>query len=338
MPKISAEKLDTELTKGTLAPIYLLTGEDVYRKNLVIKKLKELVNPDDFNYFRGEATSADISEAIAQANTAPVFSQARFIVLTGLDKLRKDAKNIRTVLTDYLNSPLPTTTLVLTHNDAKKMKTEKILAELCADHGRVVNFDELKGDDLTAWVRAQLAAKGLQGDFDSIHLLCEGVGSELAALENEIEKLYLYTLDREDKKITSKDVLTCIGFSKEQNPFELSNLITACRKQEALALIDKLIEDGEEPVAVLAKMTYPIIKMARIRRLSDAGLAPNDILRNAGLMPWESRLISNVRRFPTQNAFLNTLNRLIDADAAFKTSTASNPKNTLKGILLTLFR
>lgn len=338
MPKISAEKLNSELAKGTLSPVYLLTGEDVYRKNLIIKKLKELVNPDDFNYFRGEATNADISEAIAQANTAPVFSQARFIVITGLEKLRKDAKRIREVLYTYLSSPLPTTTLVLTHNDTKKMKTEKLLCEVCADYGRVVNFDELKGDELNAWVRAQLAAKGLQGDFDSIDLLCESVGSELAALENEIEKLYLYTLDRADKTITTQDVLACIGFSKEQNPFELSNLITACRKKEAILLIDKLVEDGEEPVGILAKMTFPILKMARIRRLSDAGMAPADILRTAGLFPWESRLVSNARRFPSQTAFLNTLNRMIDADAAFKTSTASDPKITLKGILLTLFR
>ena len=61
MPKISAEKLNTELAKGTTAPVYLLTGEDVYRKGLVIKHLHEILHPDDFNFFKAEATSADVS-------------------------------------------------------------------------------------------------------------------------------------------------------------------------------------------------------------------------------------------------------------------------------------
>ena len=69
-------------------------------------------------------------------------------------------------------------------------------------------------------------------------------------------------------------MLACIGFSKEENPFELSNAIVACRKTRAIQLVDKLLDDGEEPVAVLSKMTYPILKMARIKRLSEAGLSP----------------------------------------------------------------
>lgn len=335
MPKITAEKLDTELEKEIFAPVYLLTGEDVYRKNLVIEKIKSILHPDDFNFYKSEADKADISEALAQANTAPVFATVRVIILTGIEKLRKEPKE---ALLKYIENPLPTTTLILTHNDSKKFKTEKALAGTCADNGRVVNFDELKADALAAWVRAQLLAKGLQPTFESVDLLCESVGAELTALENEIEKIALYTLNRTDKTVTEQDVLDCIGFSKEQNPYELANLITACNKNAALNLLDKLIDDGEEPIAILSKMTYPILKMARIKRLSEAGMSAADILHTAGLFPWESRLISTSRKFPSVKNFEQTLNRIIEADSSFKSSTVSDPKITLKGILLTLFR
>lgn len=335
MPKITAEKLNAELDKGTFAPIYLLTGEDTYRKNLVIEKIKSALNPDDFNFYKSEADKADISEALAQANTAPVFSNARVIILTGIEKLRKEPKE---ALLRYIENPLPTTTLILTYNDSKKMKTEKALAGTCTDNGRVVNFEELKADSLAAWVRSQLLAKGLTPTFESVDLLCESVGSELTALENEIEKIALYTLDRQDKTVTEKDVLNCIGFSKEQNPYELANLITACNKNEALNLLDKLVDDGEEPIAILSKMTYPILKMARIKRLSAAGMSAPDILHTAGLFPWESRLISASRKFPSIKNFEQALNRIIEADSNFKSSTVSDPKVTLKGILFTLFR
>lgn len=334
MAKITAEKLNAELAKNTVSPVYLLTGEDVYRKNLVIQKIREVLHPDDFNSYQSEADKADLGEVLALANTSPVFSDSRLIVLTGIEKLRKEPKE---ALIRYLDNPLPTTTLVLTHNDSKKMKTEKVLAEVCSDAGRVANFDELKKDELNSWVRQKMQEKGLKPTFDSVDLLCESVGGELNALENEIEKISLYTSDREDKSISKEDVLACIGFSKEENPFELSNAITACNKTRAVQLVDKLVDDGEEPVAILSKMTFPILKMARIKRLSEAGMAPAEILRAAGLMYWESRLVSAARSFPAQKNFLNALNRIIDADAAFKSSSASDPKILLKGILLTLF-
>ncbi len=334
MAKISADKLHAELAKNTVSPVYLLTGEDVYRKNLVIQKIREVLHPDDFNFYQSEADKADLGEVLALANTSPVFSDCRLIVLKGIEKLRKEPKE---ALIRYLDNPLPTTTLVLTHNDSKKMKTEKVLAEVCADAGRVVNFEELKKDELNAWVRQKLQEKGLKPDFDSVDLLCESIGGELNALENEIEKLSLYTADRTDKALTKEDVLACIGFSKEENPFDLSNAITACNKNRAVQLVDKLVDDGEEPVAILSKMTFPILKMARIKRLSDAGMAPAEILRAAGLFFWESRLVQAARSFPPQKNFLNALNRIIEADAAFKSSTPSDPKIPLKGILLTLF-
>ena len=334
MAKITAEKLFTQLKAGTVSPVYLLTGEDVYRKNQVINELIKILQPDDFNIYRSEADKADWGEALTLANTAPVFSNTRMVILTGIEKIRKEPKE---ALLRYLNNPLPTTTLVLTHNDSKKIKTEKNLAGLAADAGCVADSAELKRDELNLWARNKMQEKGLQPDFDALDVLCEAVGGELAAMEQEIEKLYLYTLDRADKKITKQDVLACIGFSKEENPFELSNAITACDRRCAIMLVDKLVDDGEEPVGILSKMTFPILKMARVKRLAEAGLPQSEILRAAGLMFWESRLVNQARSMPPQAAFKRTLDKIIEADSAFKTSTATDPKIMLKGILLTLF-
>ena len=334
MAKSTADKISKALEKGNISPIYLLTGEDLFRKKELIAKITAAVHPDDFNIYSSAAEKADMTEVLALANTAPVFSERRIVTLTGIEKLRKNAKES---LLHYLENPLETTVFILTHNDSKKFKTEKTLGALAAEHGDTANFDELKQQDLSMWVSTRFQAQGLKAAFDAVETLCETVGADLTALSQEIEKLALYVADRADKNISKEDVLASVGFAKEENPFELSNAIQYLNKKKAFSLVDKLLSSGEDPVSILSKISYPILKMARIKRMTAGGMASADIMQAAGLMFWESSLINNARNFPSQEIFLKTLDRIIEADKAFKTSTASDPKTLIKGVLMTFF-
>ena len=77
--------------------------------------------------------------------------------------------------------------------------------------------------------------------------------------------------------------------------------------------------------------------MARIKRMAQAGMAPAEITRAAGLMFWETSLVNNARNFPSEAVFLKTLDRIIETDKAFKTSAVSDPKTAIKGVIMTLF-
>ena len=142
MPKTTSAKISQSLSKGNISPVYVLTGEDLFRKQELIKKIMTAVQPDDFNIYSSSADKADLAEALALANTAPVFSDRRVVILTGIEKLHKDPKE---AIIRYLENPLDTTVFILTHDDSKKFKTEKALASAASEHGELANFDELNG-------------------------------------------------------------------------------------------------------------------------------------------------------------------------------------------------
>ena len=255
MKKLTVDQLKKNLAAGTFAPVYLFTGDDVFRKRAAAKKIIEILNPGEFNLTQSDCVQTkDIGEILTLANTMPAFADKRVIVLNNIDKL---TKNPLAALLEYLANPLDSTCLVLHHNDYKKFKKDKALSAALSEESAEVLFDELKGASLQKWIKENFIAKGLNISSDTLFMLEELAGADLNALTMEIEKLSLLLDKREDKTVTEEDLLTSIGYSKEENPFALNNAILSLNKKEALKIVDNLLKAGEEPIAILNKISNP---------------------------------------------------------------------------------
>ena len=331
MPTVDINSLSKNLAEDNFSPVYLFTGEDVYRKNALMDKIIKKLAVDDFNFACADAARTDMGEIIALANTSPVFSGRRAIFLNNVDKLKKEAQ---AALLKYLELPLPSTVLILFHNDTKKLKTDASVKKAASEAGAVVDFPELKDAALAAWVKNKFKEKNLDASYDAVEVLADTVGGDLAALEQEIEKIFLY---KGEGAVSKEDILACAGFSKEENPFALSNAVLACDRNTALKLVGRLLEERESPVSILNKISSCVLKMARIKRLSNAGYGAAEITQAAGLMFWEGRLASSARIFPPEQTLNKTLERIIEADMQLKSSSGADPEILLKGVLMGLF-
>lgn len=334
MKKLTVEQLKKNLTAGTFAPVYLFTGDDVFRKRTAAKQIINVLNPGEFNLTQADCQQTkEIGEVLTLANTMPAFADKRVIVLNNIDKL---TKNPLSALLNYLGNPLDSTCLILFHNDYKKFKKDKALSSALNDDSAEILFDELKGASLQKWIKENFAAKGLKISSDTSFMLEELAGADLNALTMEIEKLSLLLAKREDKTVTEEDLLSSIGYSKEENPFALNNAVLSLNKKEALKIIDNLLKAGEEPIAILNKISNPAFKLFRIKRLSEAGVPSFQITTQAGLMPWESRLVALAKSLPPSTVMLKAIDKIIEADFSFKTSSVDNAGVVLKGLILSL--
>jgi DNA polymerase-3 subunit delta len=336
MLKLSVPKLTGDIEAGNLLPVYYFIGDDVYRKLEFADKIKTALSPDDFNFTREDASAADIGALLGLANTAPVFSNKRLIILNNADKIKKGSK-ASAVLEEYLKNPLESTCLVVLHNDAKKAKKDRTFEDACGDLCAVVNFEPLEGARLSVWMQEKFKTRGLTAEPGALMMLEELAGADLTALNTEIEKLSLYTLDTEDKTVKESDVIASIGFNKEENPFALSNAVLNCDRALSLKLTGVMLGSGEDAVSVLNKISACAVKMLRIKRLSGAGLNQYEIVSAAGLLPWEGRLAARAGAFPSVKTMLKTLDKIIETDTALKSSSGSDPGVMIKSVLLTMF-
>lgn len=330
------DKLKKDISEGTFAPVYLFTGDNIFLKQEYISKIKEALNPDDFNFQKEDGSSCDIAGLICLANTAPVFNPTRLIVLNNADKFKKNSNALK-ALCAYLEKPCPTTCFIVLHNDSKKSKKDKVLENSLSDLGVLIDFTDLKGLALNAWINEKAKEAGFSFEQEALFTLVDQTGGNMQAISVELEKLFLYKQSAASKKITQAEVLQSIGFNKEENPYALSNAIMDGNKTLALTVVDNMLKEGQTPVSLLAQISMCTEKMFRIKHLSNAGLSSSEIVEYAGLFPWESRLIYKAPAMPSEQTLLKTLDRIIEADMNFKSSTLNDPSIVLKGILLSLF-
>ena len=330
------EKLKKDIAGGVFAPVYFFSGDNVYLKQEYIAKIKEALKPDDFNFLKEDASSCDMAALICLANTAPVFNPTRLIVLNNADKFKKNSNALK-ALCGYLENPCLTTCLIVLHNDSKKSKKDKTLENSLSDLGVSIDFTDLKGVSLNAWINDKAKSAGFSFEQEALFTLVDQTGGNMQAISTELEKLFLYKQTSADKKITQSEVLASIGFNKEENPYALSNAIMDGNKTLALTVVDNMLKEGQTPVSLLAQISMCTEKMFRIKHLKNAGLSSSEIIDYAGLFPWEGRLITKALTMPSEHTLLKTLDRIIEADMNFKSSTLNEPSIVLKGILLSLF-
>src|SRR2546422_872794 len=128
MGALTFDALLQSLKQRAPDPVYYLHGEeDVLKDEAVRALLERAVDPTarDFNVDQRTIADLDPEAFNALVNTPPMLTATRAVVLRGMEQLRKTAK-VRQELLRYVDSPNPTTVLVLVHGTAEPPDAELV--------------------------------------------------------------------------------------------------------------------------------------------------------------------------------------------------------------------
>ena len=330
MPGITPEDLKKHLTLGEVKPVYLLLGPETYLRDRAVRMLRKALLPAEamgFDYAEFRARSTPMSQIIEAAQTFPMLSKVRLVMVPDLDAAPAAGHQ---PLLDYLDRPASRGVLVLVADDLDK---RTILARRLLERACVVEFPLLKDYALKSWANEYIRRHGCQISPTALERLIAISGSALMTLVNEIDKLILYV---GDTKTIPDSLITRLVVASHQNKlYELTDAIGRKDRKEALRILANILESGEPPLVVLSALARHFRQVLIAREALDSGQDARAAAAAAAADPrWADRLARTARSVDPENAGRMCL-KSAEADRRIK-STGLDEKLILESLIHSL--
>jgi DNA polymerase-3 subunit delta len=239
----------------------------------------------------------------------------------------------RAWLEKYVAAPAASGILVL---DVQSWPSNTRLAKLLPD-GATLVCKSPAAARLAGWCRAwckstyekELAAAAAE-------LLVDLVGAEMGRLDQELAKLTLYVGSA--PRIESADVDTLVGNSREENTWKIFDLIGSGRPKEALALLERLFQQGDDPFKTLGAFSHSLRGLTRAARLNARGVPLAAALGQAGIPPFAHRTAEAQMRHLGRRRIDRLYDWLLQTDLGFKGSSPLSPRMLLESLVVRLAR
>ena len=337
--------LRTAIQTRAFDPVYYFCGAEDYLKEEAVRQVVDAaVDPatKDFNLEVLRASDVDGESLGSLLGTPPMMAERRVIVIKDVAALRKDA---RAALDQYLRQPSSDIVVVLTA--AAGAKEDKALAA----RATVVEFDPLSGARIPKWI-AYYATHDLGCEIteDAIGLLQDAVGTELAQLKIELDKLANFVAGAERPVIDENAIATMVGVRRGETMGDLLDAIGRRNATKALELLPHvLLQPKTNAVTIVMALTTQTLALAWGRALRERGITQQRIeseffaLLKEGGSTYTGRSWGEAVRSWAQSLSAwraaeldDALAALLAADVALKETRLSSDEQLLQSLILTL--
>ncbi len=299
--------------KGKPRPVYVLAGDEDFLKRQVVLALRAwLLGEGDgsFGYSSHAGDKAVWSAVHDELQTLPFLGGHRLVVVDGADPF---VTRNRPALEKYVAAPSATGVLVLAVNS---WPSNTRLAKLIDANGTLVCKAPAVSrlpEWCARWCQAQ---HGKALTAPAAELLVQLIGPEMGLLAQELAKLAAYVGD--GARIDAGDVDKLVGHSRAEEVWTIFDAIGAGKAGEALAVLDRLFEQGNPPQAVLGAFSYQMRLLARAGRLHAQGKPMPAALAEVGVQHWRADKVTAQMRHLGQRRLARLYDWLLEVDLGMK--------------------
>ena len=293
-------QLLSRIQKGTMPPAILLLGPESYQRRRVLDALSGRFAEDAVT--RHDLVELSLAEVIDDARSLSLFASERLIRVGNAEAVLpkgkvddeaegESAPATAGPLNDYLKDPTPGVVLVFEavrfdFEGDDKRRQDRVLKFYSAVRD-VVELRRFSSHDAGQEAEGLARRAGLNIDSDTLDLLVEALGADIARIAVEIEKLALFAGDR---AVDVDDIAALVPDARASTIFALVNALGRRDRGRALEVLDTLSRKGESLPLALAFLStqFRTALAAREAGLKSAQQIQSHFTR-AGVPMWSSR-------------------------------------------------
>ncbi len=264
------------IKENKVSGLFLFYGEEEFVKQSALNALFSRIDPvaRDLNVQEFEKPLASAVQAACE--TLPFFAESRLVVCRDM----ADSEALQ--LIPYAASIPDTTTLIL----YVRGKCGTSLLQAAKKEGRDVLFDVLSAQEAVKLVQQRMRKRNAHIDLPTAQMLVDMVGTDVYALQNELNKAADYA---GNSPVTQEALKACVTPNPEFQRFRMLDALLL-NKREALTMLRHLLRDGSETVFGLAHFFSGQCKnMLGARLLLDARTKEFEIGKKLGLSPMPAK-------------------------------------------------
>lgn len=322
---ITREQLKNQLRKREIAPVYALYGPETYLRDIAAKTITDLAFAEgDFRDFNDAEfslnTPENLKSALAAADQLPMMAARRVIRVTDVRVAATAAKDtlkeeFDEVLAGYLANPSPSSVVVFI---ADELNGTRRMGKMLREKAASVEFAPLDEKDLTHWARQKLKESGSEMEDRTLRHLIALIGPDARRLTIEIAKLSTAALPG---KVIDADLIDeLVANVREISNYDLSDNLVAGNKAKALQILEKVLDDGAEPLMLLGLISYNFRRLLMVKDMMERGAERSEVAKVAKLRYNDQEPFLAAARRVDKHRLMKAITRLAETDLAIKTS------------------
>ena len=298
-PGNGLQELKQALKNKRLGRLYIFHGEETFLLHHYLGQMrKQLLDPltEAFNYHRLNNETFDIRSFADSVENLPMMAESTFVQVDDVDPFKMNEGD-RTKMAEIFQDIPDYCTVVFTYvtNAWKPDKRLKKLWDAIESSGCIVEFAKQDQRDLIAWVSRHFAAHGKRISTDLCAYLIDITGGTMTALSSEIDKICAYSgaeeIHKTDIDAVTEPVLDAVVF-------QMTDLLSAGRYDQALLKLQQLLKMQQEPLAILGAVGGHFRRIGTARTLLDHGRNSAELQKLCGLPDYPARkTMEAARRF-----------------------------------------
>lgn len=311
-------RLQQFLDKHPPDQLYLLFGEESYLIDEALGLIRARALQEgavDFNFdqfYYPETSAAHVRDVV---ETLPVMCERRVVFFKGVEDLKeKDWE----VLMPILEEPVDTCVFVLV---GEKVDKRKKYFKKISEEGIVLELKRPFDNQVPAWIDYIAFKNDVEMGPETVSLVHQLVGSNLAEVNNEMKKLKQYLGDR--REATNDDVLKVVSHARIDSIFDLTNAIGRQDRVSALVHLAQLLESGQNEVGALLLILRHMRIIANLKVGIKQGLSGAKLSAKAGISSYFLKQYLDQCRMWGEDKIELTMEALQRTDKALKSSPVS---------------